>query len=381
MKIGYITNNGKIPSLTANSVGVVRICEELSKCNIDVTLIIPCKTNLEKKHASDKTHIFDFYNVKASFNIKKIKIPLKYNLFSFLSVLYARFAGISSIHTRNVNTAWCAVMMNLPVVLEVHNYLKAYNSSKYSQLLSHCQKNNKSIRLITTTNASKNDFISDGVNKNSISVIPNGVNIELFLKPYNKIEFLRENSLPENKTIIGFVGSLYEGRGIEDILECAKINPDLFFMIVGGEPKDVSRYKDYAENNKIKNTVFIGHVSQESVPDYLRAVDILLLPNSNKSNKVSMSYVSPMKMFDYLAAGKPIIAQDFPVLREVLHDNINSLLVPPGDVNAISDKIRYLLNNPDICQKISTNAFEDAQQYSWKRRASKILSIHQALSE
>jgi len=167
-------------------------------------------------------------------------------------------------------------------------------------------------------------------------------------------------------------GHLYEGRGIEQLLECARLLEQPFFLIVGGETHDIERCKAVAQALGLSNVKFVGFVHQCEVPAYLLASDILVMPYTKATP--SHEYMSPMKMFDYLASGRAIVATDFPVVREVLHDRQNAVIVPPGNGGDLASGIQWLLDHPKSAEKLGDRARRDAEQYSWENRVRRIVT-------
>jgi glycosyltransferase involved in cell wall biosynthesis len=102
----------------------------------------------------------------------------------------------------------------------------------------------------------------------------------------------------------------------------------------------------------------------------LADMDVLVLPNT--ATHISARYTSPLKLFEYMAAGRPIVASDLPALREVLTDGENALLVEPGNAAQLADAIGRLLHDPELAQRLAAAAWRDVQAYSWDRRAERL---------
>jgi len=117
--------------------------------------------------------------------------------------------------------------------------------------------------------------------------------------------------------------------------------------------------------------VCVGWVNNRVIPKYLKSADVLVLPNSAKST-ISLLYTSPMKLFEYMASCRPIIASDLPALREILNSK-NSFLVAPDNARSLADGIRKILGDNDLAETISDQAAHDVLQYTWQKRASFIL--------
>src|SRR6185369_8029186 len=116
-----------------------------------------------------------------------------------------------------------------------------------------------------------------------------------------------------------------------------------------------------------------GHVPYDRVPDVLAQASVALLPLPDEP--VARLFTSPLKLFDYMAAGAPIVASDLPSLREVLQHERNALLARPGDPDGFADAVRRLLADPDLARRIGQQAREDVRQYAWDARAAALLDF------
>jgi len=176
-----------------------------------------------------------------------------------------------------------------------------------------------------------------------------------------------------------YTGHLYDWKGAGVLLETAKQFPisnfqfskDILFVFVGGTDNDIKNYELRFKN--YENIRFEGRKPHGEIPIWLKAADVLVLPNTAKE-KISKYYTSPLKLFEYMAAQKPIVASDLPSLREILNEN-NSVFVKPDDPEALAQGIKKVLQNPELADKISKQAFLDIQDYTWQKRAQKILNF------
>jgi glycosyltransferase involved in cell wall biosynthesis len=143
--------------------------------------------------------------------------------------------------------------------------------------------------------------------------------------------------------------------------------------MVGGRAEDIGRLKSIAEGlNLLERVRFVGQVANRDVPAYLWAADVLAMPYTSRTPTVR--YMSPLKMFEYMAAGRPIVATDFPVVREVLRDGQTALLVQPDSSQALREVLQRALSDPSLQQRLAGAAREAAKAYSWERRAQRILA-------
>ena len=125
----------------------------------------------------------------------------------------------------------------------------------------------------------------------------------------------------------------------------------------------------------------MGHLAPAEVRSAMAMMDILLMPYQ-KSVSVGLvdvdtaKWMSPMKLFEYMSVGVPIISSDLPVLREVLHDRVNCLLVAPNNVSSWIEAVNTLVASPNLAAKIKNRAYEQFRSdYNWYRRADRMISI------
>ena len=173
---------------------------------------------------------------------------------------------------------------------------------------------------------------------------------------------------------VGYAGQLYEGRGIDLIVRLAAVHPEHDFHVVGGDPESVGTWRSRAG----ENVTFHGNVKPADVAPYLAAFDVLLAPYQRRVATAGRSddtsrWMSPLKIFEYMAQGKPIIASDLPVLKEVLEHRCTALLCRPDSVDEWS-KALVGLTDADLRRALGDAArlrFEAG--YSWAARAANVL--------
>ncbi|MEA5388511.1 glycosyltransferase family 4 protein [Haloarculaceae archaeon H-GB11] len=202
-------------------------------------------------------------------------------------------------------------------------------------------------------------------------VAPDGVDLEPYAS-LSKKSARRQLDIPIDETVVAYTGHLYPGKGGQ-ILAAAADRIDATVYVVGGYPEDVERVKTTTEPTD--NVVFTGFVDPSEIPLYQVAADVLVAPYTRNAR----DYISPLKLFEYMAAGRPIVASDLSVLKEVLSHGENALLAEPGDSDALADAVRRVLSDTDLAQQLSATVSKDVRQYTWNRRAQRILSYVQNL--
>jgi glycosyltransferase involved in cell wall biosynthesis len=224
------------------------------------------------------------------------------------------------------------------------------------------------------------------INPQRIITKHDGVDLERFTKLPTKEELRRELNLPQDKKIICYAGSLYRGRGIELLLSVSRKLPiDLLMLIVGGRKEDLDRYKGMALNMGCTNVEFRGFVPNSTVPRYLVASDVLVMPYQSSaedpSGHVIADFFSPLKMFEYMASGRPIVASDLGVIREVLRDRENAILFESSDEVGLFNSIKVALGDRELAQRIAKNAQDEVKKYTWTKRAKEILQSFHSLGQ
>jgi glycosyltransferase involved in cell wall biosynthesis len=175
---------------------------------------------------------------------------------------------------------------------------------------------------------------------------------------------------------LGYTGHLYPGRGRELLLELAKKLPQVSFLVVGGERQDISNFQAEIQVEQVQNLILTGFVPNAELPLYQAACDVLLMPYQQKVAASSggdiARYLSPMKLFEYLACQRPIVSSDLAVLQEVLNPQ-NAILSPADDLAAWVHAIQSLQSDPELRERLARQARQDAQRYTWEMRARRIL--------
>jgi glycosyltransferase involved in cell wall biosynthesis len=181
--------------------------------------------------------------------------------------------------------------------------------------------------------------------------------------------------------VIGYAGHLYPWKGVDLVIEAVAALPDTCALIVGGHEQepDIGRVKQIAVQLDCASRVtFTGMIAPPEVAPLLRRADVLVLPNP--SSAISREFTSPLKLFEYMASGRPIVASDLPAIREVLTDGENALLVEPGRPQALTAAIRRLQEDPALGRRLAERALRDVREYTWARRAERLEALFQQIA-
>lgn len=394
----YIANL-RLPTEKAYGIQITKMCEAFVDSELKVTLIYPKRNN-----SNIKEDIFDYYSVKKNFINKIVKAPDFYwpgsldkiavGIKSFISaralVREALKENVEVYYTRDELVAYLLNKKRKNVVFECHRF-----SSK-RKLFYFCFKK-KNLKIVAISDGLKEDLIKNGFNSSNILVARDGVDLEEFGTPLNPEErkerqkklreelFTDYNDHYRRKKIAVYIGSLYPWKGANILIKVIEylknINPNYLIWIVGGSKKDVEVLKKGLHPNIVPFIYFNGTVPHREVAKILIAADCAIL--TGKVNElISAKYTSPLKMFEYMASGCPIVAQKLPSFLEVLN-NENSILVKHEDPKELAEGILKIFKSldddnpedPDLPERISKKALEDVQEYSWQKRAEKIIGF------
>jgi len=359
-----------IPSASANSVHVMKMCDAFQRAGVRTTLLSRSgdvgNTGKEKQ----------FYGTTTDFTLKSYP-TINVRGISFLtSLLYSRDLVATSndrtiYYGRDIPSLLLCTMLGKNVVYESHGLPE----KKLLKLMESALLKSRSIlgvvyisqALKVLYDESMKGNVRDLVLHDSADLPPNW-----------------EDKIPlEGNEIFKavYVGALFSGRGLDLIFLLAERLPDVGFHLFGGSNADLEREKNNAKKRQLKNVYFYGYVYPRDTYKCRNSGDFLLMPYKknvmtiNNASETSR-YMSPLKLFEYMASKKPIISSDHNVLQEVLTDNRNALLCDPDKVDEWEEAIIKMKNSKSLCERLAKQAFSDFEaQYTWDKRAASILSF------
>jgi glycosyltransferase involved in cell wall biosynthesis len=230
--------------------------------------------------------------------------------------------------------------------------------------------------------------LARGIPEQRIIVLPNGVDPERFRPDLDGLP-MRESLGLGDRCAIGFIGTFGPWHGVETLGEAfirlAQRRPDLsgkISLVLIGDGVRLPVVKNMLQQaGRVGDVVLTGLVPQAEGPAYLRACDILVLPTVPNPDG-SPFFGSPMKLFEYMAMGRPIVATSLGQTTDVLGDGRNALLVPPSDPEAMSQAIEHFIDDPDLRQKLGAVArHEVLQQHTWQRHVARLLARIEQLAD
>ncbi len=393
-----IIYNARIPNEKANGYQTFKTAEALILNKQKVEIWAPRRFNIKNL---SKVNLKEYYSLSSSPEVIKIKVI---DLLSFISVdnfisKYLKFFSSQLItltfslgvliriilsnnknliyFTRDVNLAFILISLypsiKSKIFIELHNLPSMkYRKKRYFKILKKCKG------LIVLTKFMQNELIRNNINSNNILYAPDAVDVNQFKVNISKLDARRILSLPNDIKIFLYIGKFHtlgNEKGIPEIIKALKflkISNKYKLYIVGGPLDRVNKYEEIIKQNQIDPNQIKFYDRQEinKIPLWLKSADILLMPHPK--GEFYEKYVSPLKLFEYMTAKKPIIASNLKAIREILIHKKNSYLVEAGSPESISNAIKFLVENNDLAQKISRQAYDDVNNYSWLKRSKSI---------
>ena len=356
--------------MEANSVHVMKMSSAFCRQGASVALV---HTGGQKQTtlSIDESNVSNFYGADA--RVKRVQIPigrfLRARRYAMRAARVASRYKADLAYCRDVFSCLAALQRNIPAMLELHSLPS--RDSQTGKALCRIFGNRLLLRTVVITKSLGRELC------------------DLYHLPESEVVVCADaaddlsHCVPKpigskDRIQVGYLGSMLPGKGMEIIAALPALCPGADFHVVGGSAKQVAdwqiKLRDYP------NIVFHGHVSPSETGEYLAAFDIALAPNQAKvivrGGTDIGKFTSPMKLFEYMSAGNPIIASDLPVLHEVLQHNRNALLCDPERPAVWRDAIALLSTHKGLTSQLSANARDDFQRHwSWDARAKRLLKI------
>ncbi len=369
MKLLYLANI-RLPTEKAHGLQIMKMCEAFLSLGLEVELVVPKRRNTLKQDP------FEFYSLTKKFKITRLPVLdligwvprlgfwLEFFTFLLSARIYSLFRAFDLVYTRDQ----IAGLFFTKTILEIH-------SLPAQATFFHKISWKKARRLAVLTGFIKERLVAAGVGAEKILVSPDAVDLGKFSLNLSKSQARAELGLPADLNLVGYVGMLKTmdmEKGIDTAISALIFLPsNTRLVLVGGHKDDIASYQQFAAGLGLSERVkFIGQVAHNQVPKYLKAFDVLVAPFPE--NEHYKFYMSPLKIFEYLASQRPIVASDLPSLREVLNAR-NSLLCRPADPKDLAEKLKQIQSAPDLSEKLAAQGFLDAQNYTWEKRAKGII--------
>ena len=367
----------KVPSNYARFIQIFNTCNNLANLGLEVEVCCSFKKGYKKEDLGNFYGInfspnlsiksYPVIQIETLFNLRlssslTYKLKFVYDLLKEYKnnqakklVIYLRYLKLAPFFT------FLKRWIDIFVIYEAHEIFTFKNKKLFD-----IEKKIFEISdlIICITNELKNKIIDIfEINSQKIRVIPDAVRDDWL------------NIKPEKGEYILYVGSLKKWKGVHILIEAMKYLSEEKLLIVG-DGEELNKLEKITEKEKLQNRVrFVGHILHSEVTKFLTKAKVLVLPNIEDNLDSSSFFTSPLKLFEYMATGIPIVASDIKSLKEILKHEENAYLVKPGDPVALAEGIRKVLSDENLRNKISLRAKEEVVKYTYSSRAQKIKQL------
>ncbi len=377
MKLTYVAYSA-LDLQSANSIQTLNTCRALSaRLGPDLSVVVPR---------------FGGHEPEVPFRAVKIpRIPLnklsrvfrsawwsylERTVYSWLAVLHPAVRRADVVYCRDIVCAFWLITFGRPVVYEVHDLEARHPSMLKSARLSRWLEriDERTLRgaraVVSLTSTFREELAERGWQpRDRIAVIPDAFDDAVYF-PRRAAPARARLGLPPGALVIGYAGLTFAYRRLDLLLEALRIlnNPSVHALIIGGRSFEVQKLQRRAEQLGVQNSVlWRGRLSPDATAEELSAADILVIPDT-----VTEATASPLKMFEYMALGRAIVAVDRPALREVLAPGTADFF-RPGDAEDFARALRELAASKPRREALAARALECARQYTYEARAERII--------
>lgn len=355
MNISYVAHI-RLPTEKAHGWQIMRVCNELARQGHAVTLYVARRANA----LSDDPHAY--YGLEKNFEVVFVRCidalrlarilgPLAFWISEWTFMRSLTLPADAVVYTRDYRTLSYLAARGYRCFYGAHNW----KLSRARYLARACG--------VVCNSEGTREAVLAAITLPAV-VIPNAADPNPYVDADARTLRIALG-LPDGPLAL-YAGHLYDWKGISILLQAARLVPDVHVIILGGTSHDIAR----AGRSASPNVSFLGHRGHASVPRYLAAADVLLLPNTARSDE-SARFTAPLKLFEYLAAGKPIVASDLPSLRAFLSER-TAFLIPPDDAHALAAGIRAALSDTALAKKRAASALAASKEYTWESHAHRL---------
>jgi len=358
-------HDGEIGTNRASTIQVLKNCNAFQQIGFSVTLYTPLMKDLDIKQARSLYDIDNRIQIVQTIYSGIAKFIL--NTLFMLGYFIIKRDKSQIVYTRNFYFAFLIGLTQRVVVFECHQYKFEPAFHTYLQWII--------LKMMT----GRHNFLLVVISETLKLILnQNGIHMPMLVCHDGYDDKSDQSDTPDMfssldrsryDAVAMYAGSLTYNKGLDHIDYLVRMNRNVLFYIIGNttsfcDPDMVTRLQQHA------NVILSGLIEHSRVSAYLKHADILLLLPTSAG--VYNSVTSPLKLFEYMHAGKAILATDGPSLQEIIQDGHNGLLAS-DDNDAINDRFRLLVSKPELRENLGRNAKQGVWKYSWKQRATRIM--------
>lgn len=376
-RIHYIVN-ARLPHTRAYGIQIAKMCEAFIEAGVELTLVVPnTRASQKEMRAQNGLRVdvptvilpgLDWYDRgRAAFALAS----LIFMVASFAYLLKEKLRGrLGIVYTVDMDTFSYLLLPILGALCfaEMHSVKRATPVNRFFF--------KRATGIIATNSEIKYALTeSFSIPHGRIIVEPNGVDPGQFKALPPKRDARRKLSLPPGKTMALYVGRFYKWKGLGILADTCKLLPDIDFMVVGGTREDFQRY---AGVSQVPDNLHIaGESAAEMISTWLAAADVLLVLGT-KTNEQSYRFTAPMKIYEYMAADRPIVASATPALRSFVGQN-EVFWYEPDNAASLNQAIRLVLSGEGK-ENILKRAHAAAAEHTWAKRVSRTIDFMRSCS-
>jgi glycosyltransferase involved in cell wall biosynthesis len=385
LRIAYISDR-PFPSFWTDTQQVMKNAEGLALAGADVRLIVPRPYRTALRSASRRHEdLRAYYGVSRALRlIDVLTMPhsamrLEKWTHAPIAVRHAASPGCDIVYSRNLWPAWLAARRRRRVVYESHRRLDPASRVKFRALMDLARRP-ELVGIVTNGEYVRESFVGAGVAANRVLASKLGHDPRDFEPRLTRAEARLMLGLNAARPLVVYAGHVDATKGIDVLLALAGVLPSVDVLLVGGRRDQSADLAAQARRNGLTNLFTRSSVAPAAVAPYLFAADILINPPS--STLLAFPHtITPIKLYNYLAAGRPIIAGRTPDVAELLTHDVNAILCQPDDLQSAARMVAHLLAAPETARRLAGEAIETSRRYTWEIRGRHILNFIRARLE
>ena len=377
-----IVSDERYPFSGTDTQQVAKTVAALAACGAEVELLVPRRWRSLLQSGQTRRAAYEaFYNVKGPFRIRELlSAPTSLRglvkpLHQLLGPAHAAMRGKEIVlYTRNLGTVAAGLLLGIELLFDTYRPLPDQHPF-LGPVLRGFARHPRFLGVTTHSAFARESFLRAGLDPRSVAAIHNGFD-PADLQPRLARQQARQRLGLSVKGLLGvYAGHVRPDKGIGTLIEAAASCPDLDLLLVGATEQEEAWVQREARARRATRVSCVSWVPPDRLCAYLYAADLLLIPPTAGPLESKGNTVLPMKVFNYLAAGRAILGPALPDTAEVLRHERNALLVPPEDPRAMAEALSRLTRDRDLVERLGRAALEDSQRYTWKKRARRLLSF------
>ena len=384
MKIAVVSDE-HFPHSGADTEVIVNTAAALGALGADVTLVVPW---LRRKKRFET--ICGYYGVSPTFRLETIAgwpvpsraLRVEKLTHGFLAGLNAAVRGADIVHSRDVLPLALAHVAGRPWSFETYRR-HAEEKPGLPRLLRRARLD-RGVGAVAHSEACRADLVALGFPAEAVVTARPGFAMDRFEPALSRAEARGRLGLPPGAQIVAYAGNIHPSKGVEQLLDLAHRLPGVLFVVVGGSVAEVRSLTAERDRRGLGNVTPVGQRLPAQVAPYLFAADVLFSPFL-KSN-IPTAWLArtftrpplpgtPLKLYSYLASGRPIVAADQPISGELLRDEENALLFPRGRMDLAAHAVSRLLEDAALAGRLGRSGRAFVGTFTWEERARVMLSF------